>query len=106
MAPPPRHEPLQSGFFKDLFAALRPGRTSTRSTTELLDDHEEALRRLFPDGSPSGDGSEQFDRHVEDRNDEVRWQLAHRRRILNVALLAAIVWLAVGFAVAWERFAA
>jgi hypothetical protein len=94
------------GLLKGLFSILRPGQPASQNSSELLDDHEESLQKLYPDGRPSGDGSEQFDQLAELREDEVRWQTMHRRRLQVVGLLGAIVGLAIGIALAWERFAA
>ena len=94
------------GFLKSLLSILRPGEATPQSSSELLDEHEEALRKLYPDGHPSGDGSEMFDSLAELREEEIRWQTVHRRRLQLVGLLGAIVALAIGIALAWERVVA
>jgi hypothetical protein len=104
MTPPVNHEQLRSaGPFKELLAMLRPNRLPSRTSPELLDEHENSLRHLFPDGNPSEDGSAEYDRLVRLRQEEIEWQLRYRRRLQIVGLLGATAWLAVGVTLAWER---
>jgi hypothetical protein len=102
----PKERLGSTGFLKGLLSILHPERPASQNSSELLDEHEESLRKLYPDGRPSGDGSEQFDRLTELRDEEVRWQTVHRRRLQLVGLLGAIVALAIAIALAWDRFAA
>jgi hypothetical protein len=94
-----------AGFLRSLSSVLRPGHPASQDSSEILDNHEGSLRKLFPDGRPSGDGSEQFDKLAELREEEVKWQTMHRRRLQVVGLLGAIVALAIGIALVWERLA-
>jgi hypothetical protein len=99
--------PTKGGFsfFRTLASALLSGRSRSRDSFELLGEHEQSLRRLFPEGAPSGDGSAQFDQLVETRHKELEWQLTFRRRILTTGLIGAIIWLAIGAALFLDRFA-
>jgi hypothetical protein len=95
-----------TGLLRDLVVALRPGHASSHSSSELLDEHEKSLRDLYPNGAPSGDGSEQFDWLVALRREEAEWQIRHRRRLQTLALAGAILSLAVAGGFAWGIFAA
>jgi hypothetical protein len=106
MTSPISHEHLRStGLFKELLGALRGGRSQSLPSHELLDEHEKSLRHLFPEGSPSGQGSEEYNKLVDLRREELEWQIAHRRRLQVVGLLGFMVWLAIGISMAWEHFA-
>jgi hypothetical protein len=98
-------EPASGGFFKWLLSALRAHQRDSPDSAELLDEHEVSLRKLYPNGRPSGDGSEQFDRLSKLREEEVDWQTRHRRRLQLVALCGAIATLAIAIAIAAERLA-
>lgn len=98
-------EPASGGFVKWLLSALSSRRSASPDSAELLDEHEESLRKLYPEGRPSGDGSEQFDELSKLREDEIKWQTRHRHRFQLVALLGAIVTLLIVVGVAVERFA-
>jgi alpha-ketoglutarate-dependent taurine dioxygenase len=92
--------------FRDLVAALRPTRTPSRESSEILDEHEEALKRLFPEGKPSGGGSEEFDHLMELRDADTKWQLTVRKWFQVAALIATFVSLAVGIAAVLNYLAA
>lgn len=101
--PPPRGV---IGLLRDLVIALRPTRSHSQEPSELLDDHEKALGRLFPEGKPSGDGSAHLDRHLELRHAELEWQLTVRRWFQVAALIATFVSLASAIALIWNQFVA
>jgi hypothetical protein len=90
---------------RELLPNLRSARSPSRESSEILDEHEQALRRLFPHGAPSGDGSAQFDRLINLRHQDVQWQLAVRRWFQIAGLIGTFVSLAVGIALALSYFA-
>jgi hypothetical protein len=90
------------GMLMDLFAALRPSRSPSRESSELLDDHEEALSRAFPEGKPSGDGSAQWDRHLKRREADLEWQLMVRKWFQVAGLIATFASVAAGTALTWN----
>lgn len=69
-------------------------------------EYEEYLRRVYPDGAPSDDGTGEFDRLVEIQREELKWQLRFKRLVLLVGLGGAIVSLALGLVMLMERIAA
>lgn len=91
---------------RDLTLALRPTRSPSPGPSELLDEHEKALARLFPDGKPSGDGSEHLNRHLELRHTELEWQLTVRKWLQVAGLLATFVSLASAIALIWNQLVA
>ncbi len=94
------------GFFRSLIAVLLPGQSRTRDSQEIIAEYEEALRRLYPDGMPSGDGTAQYDRLAEIYREDLEWHLTFKRRVLLTGLAGAILSLAFGAAFFLERFAA
>lgn len=94
----------KEGVLRSLIAMLRPGQSRVRDSQEMLAEYEAALRRLFPDGAPSGDGTAQYDRLAEIYREDLEWHLAFRRRVLLIGLGGAIVSLAFVTAFFLERF--
>jgi hypothetical protein len=83
-----------------------PGRSGARDSQETLAEYEEYLRRVYPDGAPSDDGTGEYDRFVAIQREELRWQLRFKRLVLLVGLGGVVVSLALGIVVLLERIAA
>lgn len=91
-----------AGLLKELLSALRQSRSPSRESSELLDEHGKALERVYPEGGPTGDGSEHFDRLQELRDADLEWQLAVRKWFQVAGLIGTYVSLAAGIALAWN----
>lgn len=98
--PPPQRGMV--GLLRDLLVALRPSRSPSRESFELLEEHGKALERMFPEGKPSGDGSEHYDRHVARWDAELDWQLTVRKWFQVAGLIGTFVSLAGAIALAWN----
>ena len=104
-ATPPRPRGVLATLI-ELLAALRSSRSPAQGSSELLDQHEKALDRVFPAGKPPGDGSAQWERELKRREADLEWQLAVRRWFQVAGLIATYVSLAAAVALTWSYLVA